>query len=100
LTEVGVAGSITTLEHIHDGANKSVGVLHRFAITGNVECLEEKTKPCLDQDLIAVETNREAKFAFVEKLNNLNDVLAGIANSYDSRRTFVAEVGNDNGSVN
>jgi hypothetical protein len=99
LTEVVVASSIATFEHIHYGADKSVRVFHQLAIASKIKCLKKKTESCLDKNLIAVETEREAEFTLVKQLNDLDDMLAGITNSHNSRRALVAEVGNDNWSV-
>lgn len=82
--ELCVASSISALKHIHDGANEAIAILHELAFPGKTEGLEEQAKAGLHKDLIAVETEGEAEFAFVEELNDLHNVFAGITNSYHS----------------
>jgi hypothetical protein len=89
----------TTLEHLNESADEAVAILDEFSITVKGDGLEEKTEARLDEDLIAVEAEREAQLALIEELHNLDDVLACIPNGDNRRRTLVAKVGNENRSV-
>lgn len=54
-TEVVVASSVATFEHVHDGADKAIAVFDQLAIMGKIEGLEEETEPGLDKDLVSIE---------------------------------------------
>jgi hypothetical protein len=84
-TEVVVASSIASLEHVHDRADETVAVFDQLAIARKVERLEEQAETGLYEDLIAVEAEGETKLALVKELHDLNNVLASIADSYNSR---------------
>jgi hypothetical protein len=82
-TELSVPGSVSTLEHVHNGADDAVAVLDEFAFSGKVQRLEKQTKASLHEHLISVETEREAQLTLVEELDDLDDVFACIANGYN-----------------
>jgi hypothetical protein len=90
---------IGTLKHLDDDANKPVAVFDELAIAVKTKSLEEKTEASLDEDLITVEAERKAQLALVKKLNDLNDVLAGITNGDHCRRALVAKVGQNGGTI-
>jgi hypothetical protein len=54
------------LEQIHDRTDEAVAVLYKLTIAGKVQGLEEQSKSSLDEDLIAVEAEGEAKLALVK----------------------------------
>jgi hypothetical protein len=91
-TEVVVASGIASLEHVHHGADETVAVFDQLAIARKVESLEEQTETGLHENLIAVEAEGETKLALVKELYDLDDMLASITNSYNSRRGLVAKV--------
>lgn len=80
--ELGVASSVSALEHVHDGADEAIAILHELAFTGKIQGLEEQAKAGLHKDLIAVDAEGEAEFALIEKLDNLHNVFAGISDRY------------------
>lgn len=80
--ELGVASSITALKHVHNGANEAVAVLDELTFTRKAQGLEKQTKASLYEYLITVEAEGKAEFTLIKKLDNLHNVLAGIANSY------------------
>jgi hypothetical protein len=89
------ACSGTGVEHIHDDTGKPVAVFNELAIAVKTEGLEQEPEAGLDEDLISIEAEREAQFTLVEKLHNLDNVLAGVADGNHCRRALVAKVGND-----
>lgn len=97
--KVRVASGITAFKHVHDRADQAIAVLDQLAITSKSKYLEQKTEAGLRQDLVAVKAEREAQLALIEKLNDLDDVLACITNSNDSRGTSVAKVGDNDWAV-
>jgi uncharacterized FAD-dependent dehydrogenase len=97
--KVHAASSIASLQHVHNGTHKTVRVFHQLAIASKIQSLEQQTEASLNKDLIAIEAERDTQFSLVEKLDNLDYVLAGIANGNDSRRTLVAKVSNNNWAV-
>lgn len=97
--EVRVASGISVLEHVHDSTNETVAFFDELAFAGQVERLEKQTETSLHENLIAVEAEGEAEFAFIEELDNLHNVFTGITNGYDSRRRSVAKIGNNSWTV-
>jgi hypothetical protein len=83
-TELGIASSISTLKHVHDGAYEAIAILDQLALASKCQSLEEQAEASLHEHFITVEAEGEAQLALVKKFDNLHDVLAGIANGYHS----------------
>jgi len=61
-----------------------MGIFDELSVTSKIESLEEQPKSGLDENLITVEAEGEAKLALIEQLHDLNDMLACIADCNDS----------------
>lgn len=75
--KVARAKDAAPVEHVDDGANGPLTVLHKLSTSFDIQSLKQKPEPGKNETFISVEAVREAQLSFIKKLHNLNNLLAG-----------------------